>query len=677
MSDMPLKDLIDTWQRRDPDLCIQNPEHILELGQELLKRGEALLAYDVLSEGVEALRNRAVPGTTVGTVLVRLRQQQALALSRAGDTAKARTILQQLLEDGYDDGETMGILGGVLKRIAFAAGSDEEREAAFSQSFQVYRTAFEQARHAQRVDDAYYNGINASALALFLGQQETSRTLADTVLSLCRTVAKQRATEEQEPDYWLTATVAEAELLLGNFGSAAENYRAATKLAGRNFSDLSSTRRQARRILESLGQPRDRLDASFVIPGIAIFTGHMIDRPGRSKPRFPAEQEAAVRKEIAAWFEEHPVGFAFASAACGSDILFLEEARKHGAETAVILPFTPAEFREESVDLVPDSDWPARFERVLTDAARVVVLGQRTPGDNGPLFEFTNLYLFGEARIKAAQLDTDIEALAVWDRIPDAPPGGTASAVHFWQRHGQSFTHIPVPRTDTGPPAQVVSGVPDAVASAHLAEAVSATGDGNCIRHTYLPMLFADVKGYSKLSEHQLVQFAKHFPALVAVITDRHADGLLTKRTAGDGLFLVFRNLTTALTVAVELRDGIAATDWARHDLPPGLSARISLDAGPCFSFQDPVIGRTDFCGDYVNRAARIEPITPPGHIYASETFAALARAADVPDVTFEYAGQIALPKNYGIIPLYHVGKTGSTSSTYGRERPATSGSCA
>jgi class 3 adenylate cyclase len=56
-----------------------------------------------------------------------------------------------------------------------------------------------------------------------------------------------------------------------------------------------------------------------------------------------------------------------------------------------------------------------------------------------------------------------------------------------------------------------------------------------------------------------------------------------------------------------------------------------------------------------VSRAARLEPITPPGQVYASEAFAALAAAQRTPDFTCDYVGQTPMAKAYGTLPAYHV----------------------
>jgi class 3 adenylate cyclase len=167
-------------------------------------------------------------------------------------------------------------------------------------------------------------------------------------------------------------------------------------------------------------------------------------------------------------------------------------------------------------------------------------------------------------------------------------------------------------------------------------------------------MLFGDVKGYSKLSDTELLRFARHFMTKVAEVLDEHSSRILSRRTAGDGLFLVFADLEVAVTVALQLRDMVASTRWDKCGLPPSLGIRISLDAGPVYVFQDPVTEHA-----YVNRAARIEPITPPNEVYASEAFASLHVAAGGKAFRFDYVGQTQLPKGFGLTPLYCVNPEG------------------
>jgi len=141
----------------------------------------------------------------------------------------------------------------------------------------------------------------------------------------------------------------------------------------------------------------------------------------------------------------------------------------------------------------------------------------------------------------------------------------------------------------------------------------------------------------------------------IAKILHSHRRGIFSRRTAGDGLFLVFHDLQSAIRVARGLQHMIRSHNWQLDDLPENLQMRISLDAGPCYSYTDPVMDKLEFCGNYVVRAARMEPVTPPGHIYASDTFVALCRAEGLARDTFSYAGRIVLPKDYGTLGVYHV----------------------
>jgi class 3 adenylate cyclase len=166
-------------------------------------------------------------------------------------------------------------------------------------------------------------------------------------------------------------------------------------------------------------------------------------------------------------------------------------------------------------------------------------------------------------------------------------------------------------------------------------------------------MLFGDVKGYSKLSDIELYHFSRQYLPRVAAVLNLHEGAILSRRTAGDGLFLVFTDLSAAAQVALELRDMVADTHWEECGLPSSMGVRISLDAGPVYGYRDAITTRAEVCGMYVNRAARIEPITPPNQVYASEAFAALYVVLSRKPLQFNYVGQTQLPKGFGWTPLY------------------------
>jgi len=71
----------------------------------------------------------------------------------------------------------------------------------------------------------------------------------------------------------------------------------------------------------------------------------------------------------------------------------------------------------------------------------------------------------------------------------------------------------------------------------------------------------------------------------------------------------------------------------------------------------DPIVGRDNYFGASVTRTARIEPITPPGSVYASEAFAASLAAEGGADYLLEYVGRLDLAKGYGESRIYRVGR--------------------
>lgn len=99
----------------------------------------------------------------------------------------------------------------------------------------------------------------------------------------------------------------------------------------------------------------------------------------------------------------------------------------------------------------------------------------------------------------------------------------------------------------------------------------------------------------------------------------------------------------------------LESTDWRERGLPPQLAFRIALHVGPVLGCVNPVTGRQDYLGTQVSRAARIEPVTPPGEVYATEEFAAYAALLRVSEFVCDYVGRVPLAKEFGSFPTYHV----------------------
>jgi class 3 adenylate cyclase len=169
-----------------------------------------------------------------------------------------------------------------------------------------------------------------------------------------------------------------------------------------------------------------------------------------------------------------------------------------------------------------------------------------------------------------------------------------------------------------------------------------------------LAILFADTVGFGKLSETEVSLFVRHFLGLVGKLVQEFSPAPLMKNTWGDGLYFVFPDVRSAGRFALELRDRVMTTRWPERGLGD-LELRIGLHAGPVYGCIDPVTGFRNYIGAHVSRAARIEPITPPGNVYASQSFAALAAAEKSLEFKCDYVGQTSLAKEYGNFPTYVV----------------------
>ena len=160
---------------------------------------------------------------------------------------------------------------------------------------------------------------------------------------------------------------------------------------------------------------------------------------------------------------------------------------------------------------------------------------------------------------------------------------------------------------------------------------------------------------FSRLTEDRMLPFLQNFLGAVADLMARSPHAPVMKNTWGDGLYFVFNTVRDAGLFALELCQFVNSTNWQEKNLPKDLNLRIALHSGPVYRLIDPITGQINYIGSHVSHAARIEPISPPGKVYASQAFAAMTSSAGVIDFTCDYVGQIPLAKGYGTFPTYHV----------------------
>jgi class 3 adenylate cyclase len=589
-----------------------------------LKQGAPLVAYDAVAEGL-----RQFPGDP------RLRQLLALALARTGASVQANRQLRQLVDEGHADEETVGMLARTYKDLWSKTHDPDARR-------QHLESALHWYGEAHRHSGGYWSGINAATMALLLGRPDDARVLARKVRDACLAL---RAETAGADDYWLLATLGEAALLMGETAAAQEWYGRAVGLGVHSYGDLASTRRNARLILSAQQADPAPIESCFTIPRVAVFAGHLIDRPGRAPARFPPELEGDVRNALTDLLRRHKIGFGYASAANGSDLLFLEALHDLGAEQAVVLPYNRTQFLEDSVDFVPGANWAERYWAALDRAKHVTIASEQRMLGGAMSYEYGFLLLDGMAAVRAEELETRLLCVAVWDGLGGDGPGGTAASVDYWRRAGREIEIIDLATMQRPAVSPGAIAVP--------APAVEQPAPPSGFDARVVGLLFADVAGFSKLTEEQIPPFVQEYLGKVGEVLSTSAEQPLLANTWGDGLYFVFPGVRETGRFALRLSERLHAVDWTQFGLPGTLSLRVAVHAGPAYSCTDPVTGRLNFLGAHVALAARIEPITPPGAVYGSGAFAALAKSLQVDDFVCTYVGQTPLAKAYGTFPMY------------------------
>src|SRR5262249_23079087 len=152
------------------------------------------------------------------------------------------------------------------------------QQSGLAQAREHWTKALELYRRAYERTGGYYPGINAATMALLLDELPRSRELAERVRAHCQEELERIRDGTGSGDaYWLTATMAEAELILGRLEHARESYLRARDLGmkAQRFGDMGSTFNQLEHVLlPKLGLSRAELAELFPMPGVAVFAGH-------------------------------------------------------------------------------------------------------------------------------------------------------------------------------------------------------------------------------------------------------------------------------------------------------------------------------------------------------------------------------------------------------------------
>lgn len=387
----------------------------------------------------------------------------------------------------------------------------------------------------------------------------------------------------------------------------------------------------------------------FKPPRIVVFSGAAFDRPG-APAQCPASAEGAIRDAIRAKLAEMDAEIGYSSASCGSDLLFIEAMLERDAEVNIVLPFAREDFVRERVAYA-DPVWVRRFDIALKLASSVTYA---TPGPflgDEVLYRFGNQALQGAAITRGRQFGVDPDLLTAWDMTPGGEIGGVSDFIDQWA--DMMRLHI-IDLDDVRP-------MPD---MAPVVEAPQVITGSREIR----ALMMSDIVGSSRVTEAQMPLYAGFLNRIAAELA-ANAPAPTFANTWGDAVFATSPSAVDLAKYALALKAAVLAYGDLEGALETPLGMRISLNAGPVLETADDIAGRLGNFGAEIVRAARIEPVTTPNQIYATDPFVSLLLAEENQSKTqaeaegaewassfeIQYIGRVVLAKNAGAEGLHHL----------------------
>ena len=656
-------ELIQEWRRCEThrDRWALTPRMYILMTRQLVHVGEPDIAHDVASAGLLVMGRNP-----------ELLRWQSLALVNTGAAHHAFGLLGGLLDSEKPSAATSGLAAAEaepapkklseeeIDTIGFRGGAALEFAHQTEGRLQVEllrkaREDFHAAAGSKTFGYLFKSGEACAARLLNL----ECETIAREAVANCESIKAGLGAEGDH--YLLDIHLGEMSLVLGKFSQALEHYRNAALLARRRYGLIRIAARMASWLMKGHDFPeRTAIAGCFELPNIVVFAGQCFSSPGEADPRFSIKLEETVRESILKTLMLYGDIIGYSSATAGADIIFLEVMQSLGRDTYIILPYGEKKFREDTLQRLQvfSPDWKARFEKVLGRAVEVVDPSplQRQPDNLSHVY--ANQVLMGLAEQHARHFGTKLRRLAVWDCWPARELGSTASVVQMWVESRRRFKTIDLTYLSKlqskGQPAREDASKPAGAAMECFSTGFAETAT------SIKALLFADVRGFSKMSEEQLPLFVQHF---LGGIRDRLPDeslGPITARTAGDGLYLVFNSCRAAGNFALEMTrfcQDPKISELLKMPVPSsheeGLGIRVALHAGAVYGCIDPLMEQYGYTGQHVSHTARLEPVTQVNSVYTTREFAALAAVEGVTEFACDYIGRIYFAKKHGKFPAY------------------------
>ena len=688
--------VVTAWLNRDKNRWPQDLELYVKLSNYFINIGEIRVALDVANIGAAYLENSHFfqlekdenPDVDLIKFGVRILQLKAIAKVRLGIISNFQDQFEQLdsliLKLDKSDAELLSEenTGIMAKQYKMLYEADPDKREYLQKSYEHYR----HASGADRKDVPLniWTGINAATLAYFLGKNAIAIELAKEIDIICDRIIKE-ATESSDI-YWHLATKAEAALLLELTSENAlpgkvsqDMYITASRAANGRWSDLQSTRKQLQLILKHYCNTEAAKTAVFTkevskqwvkdalwVPPVIIFSGHMLDSADETCPRFPADKEEAAKESIKDMILKLCKGqkphYGYASLANGADILFHEALNELGGQSHIVFPFNADDFAKESVAIGKDDNtkkkWKKRFDAIRQSAAEELYASSQKLEYESIAYVYANQYLLGLAGIRAKTLDMELKGLALWDGKIGKGAGGTADNVALWIKSKVSVDVIDVKSVGVNKYSQISQNTIKPVSFNY--DYKESAQDKSGLSSHICGLLFADVKHFSRLTEKQIPIYADKFIGAIHTLSnkDEFKDDILFSNTWGDAFYFVFKTVEKTALFALAMSQAVKELKREETGLPENLDIRVAVHAGPVFQQHDKILNRDNFFGYHVSYAARLEPVTRPGAVFATDAFVAVINIKDIKSVNFEYVGRVKLPKDFGICETFKLIKT-------------------
>ena len=482
--------------------------------QQLIKDGEYLSAYDLASQLLEQDPDNE-----------NLVYYSILSLARSGALTQAQTRYSQSKLASLDNEDYLS-LGARLSKDSALSGPLADRKSGLEDAARQY----EQIYHKTGGD---YPAVNAATLYFLSGDLGKAHSLAEQVLDICKNQGKKQGLGE----YYRLVTIAEANLVLGKTENIAELLLEATKHISDDWSARSITQKQLSLLLPE--QTDRSLLQALNPPQVIHFCGHLISKD-TSNSRFKPENEPVVRNTIIHELNRLNVGFGYGSLASGADILFAEALLERNAHLHVILPFNMEEFVDISVKPA-GKEWVVRFENCIKQAKTITYATEDEYLNDDSLFHYTTRLAMGLAIQKCDDLNLSPIQIAVWDNKPPEGIAGTAADIYFW--HEKKL-----------PAILISSSTGELLPQPTDVKFISSESPPRS-RHP-MAMLFGDIKGFSKLTDRELLIFVEEVLGAISKALEPFENSIHSVNTWGDGIFIVLRDTIQAAEGGRTVRNG-------------------------------------------------------------------------------------------------------------------------